>query len=65
MHAFGKTCLSSEKIDEALALRKEKKVTGDTVTILAVTKNHPLRWLRRPLTQGLRKLGKPGPGGDA
>lgn len=47
-----------KKIDEALALRKEKKVTGDTVTILAVTKNHPPEVVTEALDAGLTEIGE-------
>ena len=47
-----------KKIDEALVLRKEKKVTGDTVTILAVTKNHPPEVVTEALDAGLTEIGE-------
>lgn len=48
------------KIQEALANRKEPKATGDKVTILAVTKNHPADIVTETLAAGLRKSGKTG-----
>jgi pyridoxal phosphate enzyme (YggS family) len=46
------------KIKEALARRKGKKVTGDTVTILAVTKNHPPEIVTEALEAGLTNIGE-------
>ena len=41
------------RINEALAKRTEPKITGDTVTILAVTKNHPASVITDTLACGL------------
>uniref|UniRef100_UPI0039F4AABB alanine racemase n=1 Tax=Acidaminococcus fermentans TaxID=905 RepID=UPI0039F4AABB len=45
------------KIQEALANRKEPKATGDKVTILAVTKNHPADIVTETLAAGLTEIG--------
>ena len=46
------------KVNEALANRKEKKATGDSVTILAVTKNHPADVITEALDAGLTDVGE-------
>ncbi len=46
------------KVKEALAKRTEKKVTGDDVTILAVTKNHPADVITEALEAGLTDVGE-------
>ena len=46
------------KVKEALAHRTEKKVTGDSVTILAVTKNHPADVVTEALDAGLTDIGE-------
>ena len=46
------------KVQEALANRKEKKATGDKVTILAVTKNHPPEIVTEALAAGLTDVGE-------
>ena len=46
------------KIQEALANRKEPKATGDKVTILAVTKNHPADIVTETLAAGLTEIGE-------
>lgn len=46
------------KVKEALANRKEQKVTGDSVTILAVTKNHPAEVVTEALDAGLTDVGE-------
>jgi pyridoxal phosphate enzyme (YggS family) len=46
------------KINEALAHRKEEKITGNTVTILAVTKNHPPEIVTEALQAGLTHIGE-------
>jgi pyridoxal phosphate enzyme (YggS family) len=46
------------KIKEALAKRTELKVTGDAVTIVAVTKNHPAEIVTEALNAGLKNVGE-------
>ena len=46
------------KIKEALAKRTESKVTGDAVTIVAVTKNHPAEIVTESLEAGLNNVGE-------
>lgn len=46
------------KIKEALAKRINKKVTGDSVTIVAVTKNHPAQVVTEALAAGLQNIGE-------
>ena len=46
------------KIREALAHRKEAKITGTDVTILAVTKNHPASIVTETLQAGLVHIGE-------
>ena len=47
-----------EKIAQALAKRTEKKLTGDTVTLVAVTKNHPAEVITESLACGLKDIGE-------
>lgn len=47
-----------EKIQAALLKRTEPKVTGDKVTILAVTKNHPASVVTETLEAGLTEIGE-------
>lgn len=46
------------KIKEALAKRTGSKITGDKVTILAVTKNHPASVVTDTLVCGLTEIGE-------
>ncbi|MDD4320281.1 MAG: YggS family pyridoxal phosphate-dependent enzyme [Acidaminococcaceae bacterium] len=46
------------KINKALAQRKTKKLTGDKVTIVAVTKNHPVQVVTEALEAGLQNIGE-------
>lgn len=46
------------KVKDALAKRTEKKATGDEVTILAVTKNHPAEIITEALEAGLTDVGE-------
>lgn len=46
------------KINEAIAKRKGKKLTGDKVTIVAVTKNHPAQVVTEALEAGLQNIGE-------
>jgi len=46
------------RIDEAIAHRKAKMVTGDSVTIVAVTKNHPAQVVTEALAAGLNNIGE-------
>ncbi len=45
-------------IKEALAKRTELKATGSTVTIVAVTKNHPAEIVTETLAAGLNNVGE-------
>jgi pyridoxal phosphate enzyme (YggS family) len=47
-----------DKIQKALANRKEEKITGREVTILAVTKNHPASIVTDTLNAGLTHIGE-------
>lgn len=47
-----------EQIDSALAERTFAPVTGDKVTIVAVTKNHPPEAVREALSLGLGNIGE-------
>lgn len=47
-----------EKIAEALLKRKEAKLTGDKVTLVAVTKNHPASIITDTLACGLVNIGE-------
>ena len=46
------------RIQEALGKRTEPKATGDKVTILAVTKNHPAEIVTETLAAGLTEIGE-------
>lgn len=46
------------KIDKALAARKEAKLTGETVTLVAVTKNHPPEVITESLATGIKSIGE-------
>jgi len=46
------------KVKAALAARKEPKATGDAVTIVAVTKNHPAEVVTEALAAGLTNVGE-------
>lgn len=47
-----------DKIAEALLKRKEAKLTGDRVTLVAVTKNHPASIITDTLACGLVNIGE-------
>lgn len=47
-----------DKIAEALTNRKETKLTGDKVTLVAVTKNHPASVITDTLVCGLVNIGE-------
>ena len=47
-----------ERIAQALAKRKEKKITGDAVTLVAVTKNHPASIITETLACGIKHIGE-------
>lgn len=47
-----------ERIKEALAARKEAKLTGNQVTLVAVTKNHPPQVVTEALAAGLEHVGE-------
>lgn len=47
-----------DKIAEALTNRKETKLTGDKVTLVAVTKNHPASVITDTLACGLVNIGE-------
>ncbi len=47
-----------ERIREAAARRREKKLTGDSVTLVAVTKNHPPATLAEALALGVTDIGE-------
>ena len=46
------------KIDMALAARKEAKLTGKAVTLVAVTKNHPPEVITESLAAGIKSIGE-------
>jgi len=46
------------RIDKAIAYRQTKKATGDRVTIVAVTKNHPAQVVTEALAAGLSNVGE-------
>jgi len=46
------------KITQALALRKEAKLTGSGVTLVAVTKNHPAEVITDTFSCGLQDIGE-------
>lgn len=47
-----------EKIATAIAARKEEKLTGNEVTLVAVTKNHPASIITDTLACGLTNIGE-------
>lgn len=47
-----------EKIAQAIASRSEKKATGDDVTLVAVTKNHPPEVITESLANGIKNIGE-------
>lgn len=47
-----------EKVKAALAARKESMATGNAVTIVAVTKNHPAEVVTEALAAGLTNVGE-------
>ena len=50
--------LVQQKIQAALAKRKEHKLTGDSVTLVAVTKNHPPEVITESLALGVQNIGE-------
>ncbi|MGL5207489.1 MAG: YggS family pyridoxal phosphate-dependent enzyme, partial [Acidaminococcaceae bacterium] len=46
------------KINNALAMRKESKKTGETVTLVAVTKNHPAEVILASIALGISDIGE-------
>ena len=46
------------KINNALAMRKEAKKTGETVTLVAVTKNHPAEVVLASIALGIGDIGE-------
>lgn len=46
------------KINNALAMRKESKKTGETVTLVAVTKNHPADVILASMALGISDIGE-------
>ena len=50
--------LVQQKIQAALDKRKEKKLTGDSVTLVAVTKNHPPEVITESLALGVQNIGE-------
>ena len=50
--------LVQQKIRAALDKRKEKKLTGDSVTLVAVTKNHPPEVITESLALGVQNIGE-------
>lgn len=46
------------KIDGAIAARSEVKATGDAVTLVAVTKNHPPEVITEALACGVKNIGE-------
>ncbi len=50
--------LVEEKIKQALAARTEEKITGQKITIVAVTKNHPAEIVTEALNAGLTHIGE-------
>lgn len=47
-----------KKIEQAIANRVVSKVTGDTVTLVAVTKNHPPEVITESLACGINNIGE-------
>jgi len=50
--------LVQAKITQALAKRTEKKVTGDAVNLVAVTKNHPPEVITESFSCGIKDVGE-------
>lgn len=50
--------LVQDKIQAALAKRTEAKATGDKVTIVAVTKNHPAEVITEAIMAGIQNVGE-------
>lgn len=50
--------LVQQQIQAALHKRKEKKLTGDSVTLVAVTKNHPPEVITESLALGVQNIGE-------
>ena len=50
--------LVQQKIQAALDKRKGKKLTGDSVTLVAVTKNHPPEVITESLALGVQNIGE-------
>lgn len=48
----------NEKIRASISERKEVKITGDEVTIVAVTKNHPADVITEALSCGIQNIGE-------
>lgn len=46
------------KIADALSKRKAAKITGDAVTLVAVTKNHPAEVVTEALSCGIQNIGE-------
>ena len=46
------------KIEAALARRTEEKITGNKVTLVAVTKNHPAQVITDALNLGITTIGE-------
>ena len=46
------------RIEEALQHRKEAKLTGNTVTLVGVTKNHPAEVISEALAEGIKNIGE-------
>ena len=50
--------LVQQKIQAALDKRKEPKITGASVTLVAVTKNHPPEVITASLALGVQNIGE-------
>ena len=50
--------LVQQKIQAALDKRNEKKITGASVTLVAVTKNHPPEVITESLALGVQNIGE-------
>lgn len=48
----------NENINNAIKARKEAKITGDKVTLVAVTKNHPADVITESLACGIQNIGE-------
>lgn len=48
----------NEKIQNAVKARKEAKITGEQVTLVAVTKNHPADVITESLACGVQNIGE-------